>query len=111
MSLPDAPAVLASFTSQLPNQAWPVFTHIAADVDEHAIARAAEALTEAGISYRPRTRDEITTMLAQFRLEEPVLVTADQWQSSAGNEHGRLSPVWPTRQVCSYATMGQLRHR
>ncbi|MFD5179401.1 SAM-dependent methyltransferase [Nocardia sp. NPDC058379] len=110
--LPDAPAIVASLTSLLPDGTWLVFTQTAADLRVHEIDSAVAIWASAGISYRPREREQVEQMLAPLRLLEPGVLTADLWRPDldiVGVEDG--SQVWPKPVVCCYAAVGQLRRR
>ncbi|MFI8974182.1 SAM-dependent methyltransferase [Nocardia asteroides] len=110
--LPDAPSVLAALTGLLPAGSWLVFTHTAADLRVRDIESAVTTFALAGITYRPRERDDVEQMLQPYALLEPGLVTADLWRPDPEvvGLTGRRG-AWPKPVVCSYAAVGQLVHR
>ena len=77
--IPDAPAVLAALTDRLPVGTWLVLTHITDEFYPQHVRAAAETLARAGIPYHPRGRDEITAMLAGYRLLAPGLIAPHRW--------------------------------
>ncbi|MFD4356753.1 SAM-dependent methyltransferase [Nocardia sp. NPDC058518] len=109
--LAEAPAVLADLTRGLPAGSWLVLSHITGDLDNHAIARAAEDLCLAGIGYYPRSEECIRSMLAPYTLLEPGLVGVHWWRPEIDHHHVNdtgvtLHPVPDI--VSAYAAVGQL---
>ncbi|MFI1236818.1 SAM-dependent methyltransferase [Nocardia salmonicida] len=108
--LADAPAVLHELTRQLSPGTWIVFSHITDDIAGDDIGRAAEALGKAGISFHPRDRDTITTMLAPYRLTAPGLIAPHRWRPT-DTAHNAQRPLHPhTWDLAAYAALGQLPH-
>ncbi|MEU4648651.1 MULTISPECIES: SAM-dependent methyltransferase [Nocardia] len=126
----DAPAVLAALTARFPVGTWLVFTHVTDEFYPQHVQAAAETLRRAGIPYRPRGRDEVTAMLAEYQLLAPGLIAPHRWvpalsrddDNGNGNGEGengdgirRLSPAAPRHRAAwdlsAYAAIGQLHPR
>ncbi|MFE9788900.1 SAM-dependent methyltransferase [Nocardia salmonicida] len=106
--LADAPAVLDALTRQLRPGTWIVFSHITDDNAGNDISSAVAALNNAGITFHPRDRDTITTMLAPYRLTDPGLLAPHRWRPIM-TDRDMLRPQHPdTWDLCAYAAVGQL---
>ncbi|APE36433.1 hypothetical protein BOX37_23675 [Nocardia mangyaensis] len=122
----DAPVVLAALTDRLPVGTWLVLTHVTDNAYPQHIHAAAETLRRAGIPYHPRGRDEITTMLAGYKLLAPGLIAPHRWAPTPNhddndNDHGddggdgygvrRVSVTAPRHRAAwdlsAYAAIGQ----
>ncbi|MEV0684735.1 SAM-dependent methyltransferase [Nocardia sp. NPDC050378] len=111
--LADAPAVLAALTNGLPAGSWLVLSHITADVFTDATGAAVEIFGANGIGLHPRSRDEITTMLAPYRLLAPGLVAPHLWRPT--HDYGQPSdvmdehpPLLASTAAASYVAVGCL---
>lgn len=109
----DAAAMVTALTHALPAGTWLVLTHITADIHGHDINSAAQTLRAAGISYHPRTHDEITEMLTGYHLHTPGLVAPHRWRPElirpSRYDHA-TEPLQPTsRDLSAYAAIGQQR--
>ncbi|MGW1107387.1 SAM-dependent methyltransferase [Streptomyces sp. NPDC002540] len=62
-------------------------SHFTADFQTHEAIAAAQILSEAGLPFQPRTRNEIAELLAPWALQEPGVVPISRYHEGNGFTH------------------------
>ncbi len=97
----DPKAVIDPLLAELPGRTLLVLSHVTADVgNAEAVIRAEEIYREAGITFWPRSSDEIAALMTGCDLLEPGLVPAGRW---------RPEQAAPPQDVCCLAAVGRSR--
>ncbi|WP_051407169.1 SAM-dependent methyltransferase [Nocardia sp. CNY236] len=108
----DPRAVVEAVTAALPSGSFVVFSHVTSDIDTAMVDHAADIYRAHDIALRPRTREEIATILSGCDLLEPGLVAPHQWRPSEDldRRHAQRLGWEPPRgtRMC-YAAVGRIR--
>ncbi|WP_405550695.1 SAM-dependent methyltransferase (plasmid) [Streptomyces globisporus] len=103
----DPHGVVAGLLGGLPAGSFFSLTHSGADLAPDAWAAAADAYRCHGISFHPRTREEVGRFLAGLDAVGPGLTTAFRWHSGPA-ESDRAPWLVTERQAPLYAGVGRL---
>ncbi|MFE7742640.1 SAM-dependent methyltransferase [Nocardia sp. NPDC057455] len=76
----DPHGVVRRLLEAAPSGSYLVLTHSTGDFDQRAMARAAAAAEQAGIAFRPRSREEVESFFAGTEPVEPGVVPIAAWR-------------------------------
>ncbi|MEW1734323.1 SAM-dependent methyltransferase [Nocardia beijingensis] len=104
--------VVQGLAGTLPAGSYVVVSHITGDFDTEIVERAAAIYASCDIAFWPRTRDEVTRILAGCELIEPGLVAPHRWRPDDDFEQRRAQqlrsvPAHST-DICCYAAVGRV---
>jgi hypothetical protein len=92
--------LVSALLDALPSGSYLTVSHLTADFDPHAAARAETAGRDAGITYTPRSQAEVAAFFTGLELVDPGVVPVLAWRPGDG-------PPGDSRAVHSYAAMGR----
>ncbi|WP_063052655.1 SAM-dependent methyltransferase [Nocardia arthritidis] len=90
----DPHGVVGRLLEAAPSGSYLVLTHSTGDFDQRAMARAAAAAEQAGISFRPRSREEVESFFAGTQLVEPGIVAVDAWRPDTDAAAAGARSAW-----------------
>ncbi|WP_280301265.1 SAM-dependent methyltransferase [Nocardia abscessus] len=108
----DPRCVVHELVGTLPAGSYVVISHITDEFDTEIVERAAAVYASCDIAFWPRTRDEVTRILAGCELIEPGLVAPHRWRPDDELEQRRAqqlrSAPAPSTDICCYAAVGRV---
>lgn len=76
----DPEATVAALRDAMPSGSYLALTHPTGDFDPEAMATVTAAATQGGMTFRPRSRDEVQRLLGDWELVSPGLVPVMSWR-------------------------------
>ncbi|WP_325050817.1 SAM-dependent methyltransferase [Nocardia suismassiliense] len=106
----DPRGIIDALSAETAAGSYLALSHITADIEPAVVHRAADIFHNAGIRFRPRSRAEVTSILAGARLVDPGLVAPHRWRPDIDHLPGlALWAVPMATEICCYAAVGQIR--
>ncbi|WP_406292223.1 SAM-dependent methyltransferase [Embleya sp. NBC_00896] len=80
----DPAALVAAFAGRLPSGSRLLISHVTADFDPAGWAGVVDAYARAGITVRPRTREQVRALLSGWEIEDPGVRVVSEWLPDPG---------------------------
>jgi hypothetical protein len=90
----DPYTTVAALRDALPRGSYLALTHPTQDFDPEAMGIVTAAATQGGMTFRPRTRDEVAGFLGDWELLEPGLVPVRSWRPANEPDDPRSAYYW-----------------
>jgi|tagenome__1003787_1003787.scaffolds.fasta_scaffold20891849_1 hypothetical protein len=90
----DVYATVEALRDALPSGSHLALTHPTQDFDPEAMSIVTAAATQGGMTFRPRTRDEVAQFFGDWELLEPGLVPVRAWRPASQPDDPRSAYYW-----------------
>lgn len=90
----DPYTTVARLRDALPSGSYLALTHPTQDFDPEAVEFVTAAATKGGMTFRPRTRDEVARFFGDWELIEPGLVPVRSWQPATTPDDPNSAYYW-----------------
>jgi S-adenosyl methyltransferase len=90
----DPYGTVAALREALPSGSYLALTHPTQDFDPEAMGIVTAAATQGGMSFCPRTRDDVVKFFGDWELVEPGLVPVRSWQPAKAPDDPESAYYW-----------------